>query len=138
MSRRRRSHAADVDPAARTAVAAADGLDRVLVAPSLPLGIEALPVGEAEPLLDAFHAGVLALGGRSRCGLAPAGRPRAGARGRAAGRRRGRALPARRRAGVAAEGLAALGPALEALAPAPLFVHPGAAPPGPALSGGRP
>jgi hypothetical protein len=55
--------AADVDPAARAALAAADGLARVLVAPSLPLGIEALPVAEAEPLLDAFHAGVLALGG---------------------------------------------------------------------------
>src|SRR4051794_40372238 len=54
--------AADCDPAARAALATADGVERVLVAPSLPLGIEALPVAEAVPLLDAFHAGVLALG----------------------------------------------------------------------------
>src|SRR3954468_4274981 len=47
---------ADFDPALRT------GFDRIVIAPSLPLGIEALPVAEAEPLLEAFHAGVLAAG----------------------------------------------------------------------------
>ena len=36
------------------------GFDRVLIAPSIPLGIEWLP--EAEEMLEAFHAGVLALG----------------------------------------------------------------------------
>src|SRR3954454_7098675 len=46
--------AADHDPARRT------GFDRILIAPSLPLGIEALP--EAEELLDAFHRGILELG----------------------------------------------------------------------------
>lgn len=41
----------------------ADGLERALVAPSTPLGIEALATGEAEPLLDADHEGVRALPG---------------------------------------------------------------------------
>ena len=52
---------ADHDPDRRAALAAADGLDRVLVAPSSPLGIEALPAGEAVPLLEAYHEGVAAL-----------------------------------------------------------------------------
>jgi hypothetical protein len=50
------------DPSARAESARADGLERVIVAPSTPLGIEALPAGEAQPLLDAFHTGVLELG----------------------------------------------------------------------------
>ena len=52
---------ADHDPVARAALAGADGLERVLVAPSVPLGIEALPAGEAEPLLAAYHEGVAEL-----------------------------------------------------------------------------
>jgi 6-methylsalicylate decarboxylase len=52
---------ADHDPDRRAAIVGADGLERVLVAPSIPLGIEALPAGEAEPLLAAYHAGVAAL-----------------------------------------------------------------------------
>ena len=52
---------ADHDPDRRAALAIADGLERALVAPSTPLGIEALPAGEAEPLLDAYHEGVAAL-----------------------------------------------------------------------------
>ncbi len=52
---------ADHDPDARAALVRADGLDRALVAPSTPLGIEALPAGEAEPLLAAYHEGVRAL-----------------------------------------------------------------------------
>jgi hypothetical protein len=51
----------DHDPGRRAALAAADGFDRVLIAPSVPLGIEALPAGEAEPLLAAYHEGVAAL-----------------------------------------------------------------------------
>jgi 6-methylsalicylate decarboxylase len=47
---------------ARAALVAADGLDRALVAPSCPLGVEALPRDEAEPLLEAYAAGVAALG----------------------------------------------------------------------------
>ena len=52
---------ADHDPDRRAALAGADGLGRVLIAPSVPLGIEALPAGEAEPLLAAYHEGVAAL-----------------------------------------------------------------------------
>jgi 6-methylsalicylate decarboxylase len=53
---------APFDPRAHDPVArAADGPERILVAPSSPLGIEWLP--EAEELLDAFHDGVLELGG---------------------------------------------------------------------------
>src|SRR3954447_8878383 len=51
--------APDVD--ARSALIAADGVDRALVALSCPLGVESLPRGEAEPLLDAYRAGVTAL-----------------------------------------------------------------------------
>ena len=49
---------ADHDPGRRAALVEADGLDRALVAPSTPLGIEALPAAEAEPLLAAYHDGV--------------------------------------------------------------------------------
>src|SRR5215207_6989828 len=52
---------ADHDPDRRAALAQADGLDRVLIAPSTPLGVEALPAREAEPLLEAYHDGVAAL-----------------------------------------------------------------------------
>src|SRR3954468_15082214 len=52
---------ADHDPERRAALAEADGLGRVLIAPSVPLGIEALPAGEADPLLQAYHEGVAAL-----------------------------------------------------------------------------
>jgi predicted TIM-barrel fold metal-dependent hydrolase len=51
----------DHDPGRRAALADADDLDGVLVAPSTPLGIESLPAGEAEPLLAAYHEGVAAL-----------------------------------------------------------------------------
>ena len=52
---------ADHDPDRRAALVRADGLDRALVAPSVPLGIEALPPGEAEPLLEVYHEGMDAL-----------------------------------------------------------------------------
>ncbi|MEU6140567.1 amidohydrolase [Streptomyces sp. NPDC047081] len=52
---------ADHDLAARTRLAAVDGLDLALVSLSSPLGIEYLPPAEAAPLLDAFHDGALAL-----------------------------------------------------------------------------
>jgi hypothetical protein len=119
----------DHDPARRAALVRADGLGRALVAPSTPLGIEALPVGEAEPLLGAYHEGVRALpdefGGWAAVGLAApdpialADLLDAGFAG----------------ACVAAEALAhpaalhRLGPVLETLERrgAPLFVHPGPA-----------
>jgi hypothetical protein len=52
---------ADHDADARAAQAVTDGLDLALVSLSSPLGIEALPPGEAQELLDAYHGGVLAL-----------------------------------------------------------------------------
>jgi 6-methylsalicylate decarboxylase len=50
------------DPAAHAAQAAADGIDRIVIAPSTPIGIEALPARQSRPLLDAFHEGILGLG----------------------------------------------------------------------------
>ena len=121
---------ADHDPERRAALVHADGLDRALVAPSLPLGIEALPADEAEPLLDAYHEGVVALpdefGAWAAVGLAEPDPV---------------ALAQLLDAGfvgacVAADALAdpdgfdRLGPVLETLERrgVPLFVHPGPAP----------
>lgn len=50
------------DVPARAERVRADGLDRAIVAPSSPLGIEALPRDEAWPLVEAYHVGALALG----------------------------------------------------------------------------
>jgi predicted TIM-barrel fold metal-dependent hydrolase len=65
---------ADHDPDRRATLLDDDGLDRALVAPSTPLGIEALPAAEAEPLLTAYHDGVAELparfGGWAAVGLA--------------------------------------------------------------------
>src|SRR5215211_3860756 len=47
----------DHDPERRAALVETDGIDLALVALSSPLGIEALPAAEAEPLLAAFHEG---------------------------------------------------------------------------------
>ena len=52
---------ADHDADRRAALVHADGIDRALVALSPPLGIEALPTAEAEPLLAAYHDGVAEL-----------------------------------------------------------------------------
>jgi hypothetical protein len=103
----------DHDPAGRT------GYDRIVVAPSLPIGLEALP--DAEGLLEDFHRGVLELGAPFALWASPA-RPalvdellQAGAVGIALA---GRELVDERWA-----------PALERLVEldAPLFVHPGPA-----------
>jgi hypothetical protein len=118
------------DPARRTKLAAADGLERVLVAPSAPLGIEALPAHEAQPLLDAFHQGVLELGAPfapwGSIALAAAEPDAVDALldlGAA-----GLCLPGAALAGP--QQLDRIGPVLERLAQrgAPLFVHPGPAP----------
>src|SRR5690349_4625737 len=50
------------DPVVRALEAERAGLDVIAIAPSSPLGIELLPVEEAQPLLEAFHEGVLELG----------------------------------------------------------------------------
>src|SRR4051794_40676143 len=64
----------DHDPDRRGALLDAHGVDRALVAPSVPLGIEALAADEASLLLDAYHAGIAALparfGGWAAVGLA--------------------------------------------------------------------
>jgi predicted TIM-barrel fold metal-dependent hydrolase len=52
---------ADHDPDRRAALLDDDGVDRVLVAPSSPLGIEGLPGAEASALLDAYHTGLAEL-----------------------------------------------------------------------------
>src|SRR5689334_13267552 len=49
---------ADHDPDVRLRAMDAAGVDRALVAPSVPIGIEALPADEAAPLIDAYHEGV--------------------------------------------------------------------------------
>jgi hypothetical protein len=121
---------ADHEPDRRAALVRADGLDRALVAPSVPLGIEALPAAEAEPLLAAYHEGAEAfpeaLGAWAAVALAEPDP---------------QALDALLDAGfagacVSADALAGpdgfdrLGPVLELLdrRGAPLFVHPGPAP----------
>jgi 6-methylsalicylate decarboxylase len=119
------------DPAARAALAAADRVDRVLLALSHPLGLEALPPEEAAPALDAWHDGAFALGAPfgvwGTVALAAPDPARVDAlldRGAV-----GLSLPA----GALASplGLECLGPVLARLEArsAPLFVHPGAAPP---------
>ena len=106
----------------------------MLIAPSVPLGIEALPAGEAEPLLAAYHEGVAALpapfGAWAAVGLAapdPAALARLLDDGFA-----GACVAADALAGPA--GYERLGPVLETLErrDAPLLIHPGpaAAPPG--------
>jgi 6-methylsalicylate decarboxylase len=115
---------ADHDPDRRTALITADGLDRALVAPSVPLGIEALP--EPEPLLQAYHDGVAALpaafGAWAAVGPDPAEIGRLLDRGFAGACVAASAL-------ATPEGFDRLGPVLETLErrDAPLLVHPGPA-----------
>jgi 6-methylsalicylate decarboxylase len=118
------------DPVRRAALAERDGVDVVAVCLSSPLGIEALPPAEAAPLLAAYNAGILELGGPFVLwGAVSLARPApaavdalldAGAIGIS--------LPA---AGLAdADALARVRPLLARLAErgAPLLVHPGPAP----------
>jgi hypothetical protein len=120
-----RSH----DPGERAALAAADGLQRILIAPSSPLGIESLASGEAEALLDDFHAGVLELGAPFElwAGLVLADPSPSRVDALLDAGAAGLSLPAGALAGPA--GIEGLGPALERLAQrgAPLFIHPGPA-----------
>src|SRR3954451_23088637 len=117
----------DHDPDLRAALAAADGLDRVLVAPSTPLGIEALPAGEAEARLEAYHDGVAALPAPFRTwaavGLAD---PDAAALSRRLDDGFAGACVAAEALGGPA-GVDRLGPVLEMLErrDAPLLIHPG-------------
>ncbi len=124
---------ADHDPVARAFEAERDGVGLVGIALSVPLGIELLPVAEAQPLLDAFHDGVAELGDPFRFWAATAlTAPGAGEleidglldRGAL-----GATVPA---AELATEvGLVRLSGLLDRLQArdVPLFVHPGPAPP---------
>lgn len=119
---------ADHDPVRRRARVDGDGLERAYVALSSPLGIEALPRGEAEPLLDAWHVGAAALPDGFGAWAAPsvvAPDPAALAAWLDAGFA-GACLPAEALASPA--GYARCRPLLEVLEArgAPLFVHPGA------------
>jgi predicted TIM-barrel fold metal-dependent hydrolase len=118
---------ADHDPDRRAALVTADGLQSALVAPSVPLGIEALPAGEAEPLLAAYHEGVAALpapfGAWAAVGLAD---PDAAALSRLLDQGfAGACVAADALAGP--DGYERLGPVLETLErrDAPLLIHPG-------------
>jgi 6-methylsalicylate decarboxylase len=62
---------ADHDPLRRAELVRSDGLDLACVALSSPLGIEALPVDEAEPLLDAWHESAAAFPPELRAWAAP-------------------------------------------------------------------
>jgi hypothetical protein len=114
-------------PAQRTELVGRDRLDRALICLSSPIGIERLPRTQAEPLLDAYHAGGLALGDPfgvwaavALDGPDPADVERALGRGCV-----GLSLPADAIGEV--ESLHAMQPLLERLEQldAPLLVHPG-------------
>jgi hypothetical protein len=121
---------ADHDPDRRVAALAAQGIDRALVAPSTPLGIEALAPGESEPLLAAYHDGLSdlpeELGAWAAVGLvAPDSDALAALLDRGFA---GACVAADALSGP--EGFASLGPVLELLErrEAPLLVHPGPSP----------
>ena len=127
-----RPYVIDLDseaPPRRAALVEQDGLDRALLCLSSPLGIESLPRAQAQPLLDAYHEGALALGepfgvwgAIALDRLRPYDVDRALERGCV-----GISLPAGALAGV--DQLAKLRSVLARLAlrGAPLFVHPGPA-----------
>jgi 6-methylsalicylate decarboxylase len=121
------------EPVVRILQAEADAVDRVVVAPSTPLGIEALPAREAQPLLDAFHAGVLELGAPFRLWASvPLAAPAADEVGALLDTgAAGLCLPAE--ALASPEALDRAAPLLEPLIArdAPLLVHPGPAGAGP-------
>jgi len=120
---------ADHDVARRAAQAASDGLGRVVVGLSSPLGIEYLVPEEAKSLIDAYHDGVVELGDPF-AGWAAACLTEIDAAGLAKALDRGLVglqLPA---TAVADEsGYRWCGPLLDVLAERdlPLFIHPGPA-----------
>src|SRR4051794_3672138 len=120
---------ADHDPVDRARLAEQDGVERVLVALSTALGVDALPADEAAPLLEAFNLGVLELGDPFALWAAvPLDAPSPGAAGALldAGAA-GVTLPAG--ALGSQGGLERVAPLLDRLEArdAPLFVHPGPA-----------
>jgi hypothetical protein len=123
-------------PARRAALVELDGLDRALLCLSSPLGIESLPREQSLPLIDAYHDGVLSLGGPFGVwGAIALDRPDPDDVERAIGRGCvGLSLPAGALRSVdALSRLHSVLARLEALG-APLLVHPG---PGPGLADSR-
>lgn len=123
---------ADHDIARRAELAADDGLGRVLVSLSAPIGVEWLPAAEARPLLDAYHEGSAALPRPFDAWAAACVReidPKAAAKDLDHGFA-GLQLPANALADAA--GYARCAPLLDLLEERglPLFVHPGPAPGG--------
>jgi hypothetical protein len=131
---------ADHEPDRRAALVRADGLDRALVAPSVPLGIEALPAAEAEPLLAAYHEGAEALPEElgAWAAVALAEPDPSALEGLLGAGFVGACVSADALAGP--DGFDRLGPVLELLERrgAPLFVHPGPAPAPPSDVGRMP
>jgi predicted TIM-barrel fold metal-dependent hydrolase len=121
------------DPDERAVLAEADGLGCVVVAPSTPLGIEALPAGEAEPLLAAYHEGVAELPApfRAWASVSLAQPDPASLAGLLEQGFAGACVAADALGGPA--GYDRLGPVLETLErhDAPLLIHPGPAPTAP-------
>ncbi len=120
----------DHDPGQRAALADRDGTDLVVIGASSPLGIEYLVPEAAEPLLDAYHQGVLELG-RPFAGWAAACLTAVDAP--ALGKRLdlgfvGLQMPATALADES--GYRRYGPLLDVLAERdlPLFIHPGPVP----------
>jgi 6-methylsalicylate decarboxylase len=120
---------ADHDAGRRAAQAARDGADLVIIGLSSPIGMEYLPPGDAEPLLDAYHQGVAELGAPF-AGWAAACLAAVDAPGLAKQLDRGfigLQLPATALADES--GYRRCGPLLDVLADRdlPLFIHPGPA-----------
>lgn len=120
----------DHDPARRAQRARQDGLERVVIAPSCPIGIESLAPCEADPLLDAYHDGLTGLGAPFTAWAAArltAPDPQA-LEDRLAAGFVGLCVPAG--AFAAPDDWRRIAPLLDVLAArsAPLFVHPGPSP----------
>jgi predicted TIM-barrel fold metal-dependent hydrolase len=120
------------DPGRRAELVRADGLDRALIGLSSPLGIEFLAPGEAEPILDAYHAGVAELppvfGGWASIALRDLGAGAPELQTRLDQGFHGLCLPT---GALGTPGAVdRLGPVLDVLErrDAPLFVHPGPVP----------
>lgn len=128
----------DHDPVRRAALLAGDDVNLALVAPSGPLGIEALPADEAAPLLAAYNNGVAELPDGLRAWAAPglAAPDASDLAARLDAGLVGLCLPAGVLAGPGS--VARIAPLLAVLEgrSAALFVHPGPAPLGPAAHGG--
>jgi 6-methylsalicylate decarboxylase len=121
---------ADHDPDRRIALLDALDIERAIVAPSTPIGMEALPPDEAAALIEAYHAGVAELpprlGAWAAVGLVepdPGGIAALLDRGFAGACVAADAL-------IGPEGYAALAPVLAMLEQrgAPLLIHPGPSP----------